>query len=331
LRRIVMPPPAISVIIPTYQRCTSVTRALRALTQQTISPDRFEVIVSIDGSEDGTREGVAGFVAPYALHGIWAPNSGRASACNAGIRAARGELVVLLDDDMEPVPHFLDAHARAHRSGARLGVLGAVPIGVGPESPPIVLFVAEKFNRHLEVLARPGHKIGIRDFYTGNFSIPREILFEAGLFDEGFKLYGNEDGELAIRLQAKGIDLVYSSEALARQHYEKDFAALARDKLAQGRTSVACAARHPESIPNLRIGTYRRGSRKWRLLRSALLAASRPLRSLPNWIVDYIKWLEQRRSPSLPSRYYLALDYFYWLGVRLALHEQPGAIGRLAL
>jgi len=244
---------------------------------------------------------------------------------------ARGELVILLDDDMEPAPHFLAAHARAHRSGARLGVLGAVPIEVALDSPPVVLFVAEKFNRHLEVLAQPGHKIGIRDFYTGNFSIPRELLFEAGLFDEGFTLYGNEDGELAIRLRATGVQLVYSPEALARQHYEKDFAALARDKLAQGRTSVACAVKHPESIPNLRIGTYMRGSRKWRLLRSALLAASRPLRFLPNWIVDYIKWLEKRGSHSLPSRYYQALDYFYWLGVRSALDEEQKAIGKLVV
>jgi len=152
-----------------------------------------------------------------------------------------------------------------------------------------------------------------------------------GLFDEGFKVYGNEDGELAIRLLAAGVQLVYNSEACAGQYYEKDFAALVRDKMAQGRTSVACALRHPESIPSLRIGTYRQASRKWRLLRSVLLAASRSLRFLPNWVIYYVKWLEHRRSPSLQSRYHLALDYFYWLGVRSALQEDPGAVSRLAL
>ncbi len=323
--------PHVSVVIPTYRRQASVERALEALCRQTFPATQFEVVISIDGSEDGTRESVAAFAAPYALQGIWKPNSGRASARNTGIRAARGELVVLLDDDMEPVPHFLDAHVRAHLSGKRRCILGAVPVEVGPESPPIVSFIAEKFSRHLEVLARPGHEIGIRDFYSNNFSIRREILFEVGLFDEGFKIYGNEDGELAIRLKAAGVQLAYDSEAVARQHYEKDFAALALDKVAQGRTSVACALRHPESIPNLRIGTYRRGSRKWRLLRAALLAASRPLLFLPDRIMHYIQWLEQRRSPNLASRYYLALDYFYWLGVRSALHEDPEAIRKLVL
>jgi glycosyltransferase involved in cell wall biosynthesis len=323
--------PTVSVIIPTYQRCSSVVRALRALARQTLSPDRFEVVVSIDGSSDGTRQMVTQFPAPFDLRCVWQPNRGRAAACNAGIDAAKGELLVLLDDDMEPTPRFLAAHAQAHPDGSRLGVLGAAPVVVDGASPPVVEYIASRFHRHLEKLAQPAHRIGIRDFYTGNFSIRREILLEVGLFDEGFKIYGNEDGELAIRLLAAGVQLVYNSEACAGQHYEKDFAALVRDKMAQGRTSVACALRHPESIPSLRIGTYRQASRKWRLLRSVLLAASRSLRFLPNWVIYYVKWLEQRRSPSLQSRYHLALDYFYWLGVRSALQEDPGAVSRLAL
>src|SRR6266545_2159750 len=95
--------PTVSIIIPTYQRSSSVARALRALAPQTFSPDRFEVIVSIDGSSDATREMVAQFPAPFDLRCIWQPNRGRAGACNAGILAAKGELLVLLDDDMEPV------------------------------------------------------------------------------------------------------------------------------------------------------------------------------------------------------------------------------------
>jgi GT2 family glycosyltransferase len=321
----------ISVVIPTYRRKASLERALDALCRQTFSSSQFETIVSIDGSEDGTRESVAAFPAPYALQGIWRPNGGRASACNAGIRSAKGALIVLLDDDMEPEPQFLENHVRAHPSGTRRGVLGAVPVAVGPESPPVVRFIADRFDRHHQKLARPEHKIGIRDFYTGNFSIDRDLLLEVGLFDESFKVYGNEDGELAIRLLEAGIELVYSSAAIARQHYQKDFPALASDKMAQGRTSVVCALRHPETVASLRIGTYRRGPRKWRLVRAGLLAASRLLSFIPRWVLHYVQWLERHRSPSLQARYDLALDYFYWLGVRSELHDQPRARRRLAL
>src|SRR5512135_2587732 len=102
--------PYVSVIIPTYNRRDSVERALRALAHQTLAPETYEVIVSIDGSQDGTREMVATFVAPYQLSGIWQPNQGRAAACNAGIRAAQGDVLVILDDDMEAAPGFVLGH-----------------------------------------------------------------------------------------------------------------------------------------------------------------------------------------------------------------------------
>jgi peptidoglycan/xylan/chitin deacetylase (PgdA/CDA1 family) len=313
----------LSVVIPTHRRCDSVRRALRALSEQTLPATEYEVIVSIDGSEDGTRELIEHFSAPFELRALWQPKLGRAAACNAGILAARGDVVVLLDDDMEPSPDCLAVHARAHEPGSRWGVVGAAPVVSDDDSSPVQQYIATSFRQHLDKLARPDHQIDIRDVYTGNFSIRREVLLEVGLFDEGFQIYGNEDGELAIRLRAAGVQLVYSREALASQHYEKDFAALARDKLAQGQTSVACAIQHPDVIPSLRIGTYRRGSRKWRLLRSALLTASRPFRFLPKWVIDYIRWLERRKPASLRLQYFLALDYFYWLGVRRAFLENP--------
>jgi len=325
--------PEVSVVIPTYRRRASVERALKGLCLQTFPSERFETVVSIDGSEDGTRESVAALRAPFSLRSLWQPNGGRAAACNAGIRAARGDLVILLDDDMEPAPHFVAGHVEAHfpdRAPAGLrGVIGAVPVVVTPDSSPVVRYIAEGFAKHLEKLAQPGREIGIRDFYSGNFSIAREALLRVGLFDESFREYGNEDGELAIRLRAAGVALTYSSEALAWQHYQKDFPGLARDKMASGRTSVVSALRHPESVPAMRIGTYRRGQPRWRLLRSLLISASRPLPFLPAWVLAWIRRGERRGSPRLKDFYFLALDYFYWLGVRSALREHPEARGRL--
>lgn len=96
--------------------------------------------------------------------------------CNAGISVASGELVVLLDDDMEPVPEFLAAHVRVHRGEPRLGVIGAVPVTVEPSSPPVVEYLARKFRRHMKKLEDPQHRFDVRDFYTENFSLPREIF-----------------------------------------------------------------------------------------------------------------------------------------------------------
>src|SRR5512147_2046093 len=102
--------PLLSVIVPTYQRCDSVARLLRALAQQTLAPEEYEVIVGIDGSNDGTREMLETFSASYRLRYVWQPNRGRAAACNAAIRLAEGDVLVILDDDMEPALDCLEQH-----------------------------------------------------------------------------------------------------------------------------------------------------------------------------------------------------------------------------
>jgi GT2 family glycosyltransferase len=317
--------PYVSVIIPTYNRRDSVERALRALAHQTLSPETYEVIVSIDGSQDGTREMVAAFAAPYRLCSVWQSNQGRAAACNAGIRIAQGEVLVILDDDMEPAVDCLEHHLRAHPIGSRFGVMGAVPMYCENTDPPVAAYVAAKFNRHLANLARSDHRLTLRDFYSGHFSIRRDVLMEVGLFDESFRIYGNEDLELFLRLMKSSVTLMYSSEALARQHYSKDFAGLARDTIAKGRTAVLLASKHPEALPDLQLSAYEEGSWRWRLVRASLLTLSRWWLSTPDKVIALIRHLEQHQVKHLHLYYRFVLDYLYWLGAQTALRENQHA------
>ena len=314
-------PPCISVVIPTYGRCASVHRALQALAHQTLPADEYEVIVSIDGSEDGTSEMAAQFAAPYRLVVSWQPHKGRAAACNAGIKAATGELVVLLDDDMEPAPGCLAAHRRAHNGRSHLGVLGTVPIKLEESSPAVVKYIGCKFNRHLENLAQPGYKLKLTHFYSGHFSMQRKLLLEVGAFDESFQVYGNEDLELSVRLSEAGVQFKYCPDAVARQSYTKDFGALARDNMAKGRTAVLLAIKHPHTFHDLKLSTYRQGAPLWRVLRAGLLGLSRLSAGTPNAMILFMTWLERYQMAGLHLLYSLALDYFYWLGATSALRE----------
>lgn len=310
---------AASVVIPTRNRRTSLLRALRALATQTLSKNEYEVIVAVDGSTDGTQEALAKFAAPYRLRSVPSPGRGRAAACNAGARAACGRLLVLLDDDMEPGEAFLEAHRRGHPPGSRRGVVGAVPVTLDASTPPVVSYVGEKFNRHLERLARPGYRMTFRDFYSGNFSIPRDFFLQLGGFDEQFRIYGNEDGELALRLLQAGVEIRYSAEALARQHYEKDFAALARDNIAKGRTAVLLSRKWPAALSELKFARREMGSQKWRAALSTLLFASRIAPFVPDVAIRIMARVERRRPPRLDLYYRFALDYFYLLGAQSAL------------
>jgi GT2 family glycosyltransferase len=295
------------------------------LAHQTLPPDEYEVIVSIDGSDDGTAEMVAQFSAPYRLIVSWQPHKGRAAACNAGIKLAKGELVVLLDDDMEPAPGCLAAHRQAHTAGAHLGVLGAVPIRLEQSSPSVVKYIGQKFNQHLENLTQPGYKFKLTHFYSGHFSMHRELLLKVGAFDETFQIYGNEDLELSVRLAEAGVQFTYCPEALARQYYTKDFGTLARDNIAKGHTAVLLAMKHPHTFNDLKLSTYRQGAHLWRLLRAGLLELGKLWAGTPNGVILFMTWLERCQPAGLHLYYSLALDYFYWLGAISELGDNDRA------
>jgi GT2 family glycosyltransferase len=309
--------PTLSVVIPTYQRRDSVARALEGLERQTLSSDRFEVVVVCDGSNDGTLEHVRSLRLPYMLTAVQQPNRGRASACNAGVAHARGDVVLLLDDDMRPMPGCLEAHLSLHPAGSRRCVMGAVPAEIPLDAPQVAQVIGAKFDGHLRNLAVSGRLRVIRDFYTGNASIRREVFRGVGGFDDEFREYGNEDLELAIRLMAAGVSIEYSEAASALQTYDKDFASLARDTVAKGRTAILLARKHPEMVPQLRLGTWSAGSARWRLLRSLLLRL--PRAASPENVVRLTEWLERRPLTRLSLYYTFVLDYLYWVGARDAV------------
>lgn len=315
-----------SVVIPTYQRKGAVLRALDALARQSIAPDEYEVLVVVDGSDDGTRESAEALTVPYALRVLTQPNRGRASACNAGVAAACGEIVILLDDDMRPSPELLSAHLAAHPAGSRRAVIGAAPIAAPDALPAHAGYVARKFNRHLEHLARAGGPLALRDFYSGNLSIRRDLFEAVHGFDERFTTYGNEDLELSLRLAAAGIELVYEPAAVALQSYDKDFAALARDNVSKGRTAVLLARLHPDAREQLKLATFARESPLKRLAVGTLLAATRLYPRTRELVVRAVGALGARAVPGVQRLYPVVLDYLYWCGAREAERE-PAPLG----
>jgi len=306
----------ISVVIPTYQRCKSLERALTALSAQTLPPGELEIIVSIDGSDDGTLEMVKDFSSPYHIRYIWEPNSGRAVACNKGIREARGEVVIFLDDDMEPLPDFAKEHYNSHATNAKVGVIGAAPIVIGEHSPPAARYIAEGFNAFLEnYLSNPDNKISLSDFYGGSFSIRREFLLQSGLFNESFKLYGYEDAELIHRLINNGLKLIYNPSAVALQHYENDFKTVASNKISSGRMAVLLVRIHPDTFNELKLREYNQAGWKWRVTRLLLIKCGLIIPKTNDIIISLISLAERHKSRYLLKLYDLSIDYFFWYGV----------------
>jgi len=99
-------PVRFSVVIPTYNRASSVLTTLQSCFAQQFTD--FEIIVVDDGSTDNTLE-VLKEVADPRLTVVSQTNAGPAAARNHGMRKATGQYIAFLDSDDSWYPGFLEA------------------------------------------------------------------------------------------------------------------------------------------------------------------------------------------------------------------------------
>lgn len=176
-------PPAVSVVVPTYERRELVVRAVRSALAQTFRD--LEVIVADDGSTDGTGEAVAALDSPRVRY-LRQRNRGPSAARNAGIAVARGELVAFLDSDNlwrpEHVAVLVDAFARWPE---------AVLAATVPFAPAAGL-----------IHPLPRELVASSVGFTTAVAVRRRELDAVGGFDE--QLWADEDGDLWLRLAFRG-------------------------------------------------------------------------------------------------------------------------------
>ena len=100
---------SISVIIPVYNRCILIERAIKSVLGQTLVPD--EIIVIDDGSTDGTDKIIKNNYPDIIL--LKQKNRGVSCARNNGIFNAKGTWITLLDSDDEWLPEKLEKQSQA--------------------------------------------------------------------------------------------------------------------------------------------------------------------------------------------------------------------------
>lgn len=192
----------ISVIIPTYNRASSVNKAIESVLVQ--SYQDYEIIVVDDGSTDETRD----ILKPFRerIRYIYQENKGVSAARNTGIQKAKGEWIAFLDSDDEWLSNKLEMQMKHVQ-----------------EHPKMCLHVANLLLTDFhevekDFFSRKGFDKAVGKFLLidrpliymlrYNFALPSSViakksaLINAGLFDEELSLH--EDTDLFYRVSLEG-------------------------------------------------------------------------------------------------------------------------------
>jgi serine acetyltransferase/GT2 family glycosyltransferase len=200
-----------SVVIATFNRPELLRRLLEQLDAQTLDPARYEVIAVDDGSKEDVRSKLVDLRTRYPLRIERQTNSGAAVARQRGVDLARGTVIVVIDDDMQVKPDFIERHLEKH-TDERTVVLGRLkPDAKLAEMPLFERFYARVIAEKAEAFATGRAEVRGHDVYTGNVSFPRKLFLSAGGFDPDFRAL--EDEELGIRLEKAGARFAFSNEA----------------------------------------------------------------------------------------------------------------------
>jgi len=197
-----------------------------------------------DRSSDGTAEAVRALDAPVPLRVLQKAQGGPASARNAGVEAACGDIVLFLCDDIEATPGLLRLHDE--RRGGVTGdhcVVGRVDWPPDAVVTPFKRFVMERYHFGFEGFAGMD-ELPFHAFITANLSIHRELLLRVGGFDASYP-YGFEDTDLGLRLAERGSRILYAPDALGWHHHQMDLSSYCRRQESIGPSAVAFSRRHP--------------------------------------------------------------------------------------
>jgi len=213
-------PPLVSVIVATYNRANELWKTVESLlVQETDFP--YEVVVVDNNSSDGTKTLTRSMSerdgrVRYVFEGI----QRLAIARNAGVVAARGEILVFADDDITASPGWLAAIVATYQTYADAWCVGGKIVLALPERELPGWFD----SRLVWVLSGLdlGDKVVERqypdDVWGANFSVKRDAFCRVGLFhpdlgSRGDRKMAADETELVWRIQKAGGSVYYCGHA----------------------------------------------------------------------------------------------------------------------
>ena len=195
--------PSMSVIVPSRGRTGALGRLLACLSQQELDRcEGFEVVVALDGSSELPPLCLQSEY-PFELEVIRLDQVGICGAKNAAVARSRGGVLLFINDDIEPAPHFIEEHTIAQEAGHPI-VLGDSPWPRYQDQTIFDDLMAHSkmvfFYHHL----RGGRHYDFRHAWNLNLSVRRECVEGLdGPYVELLRPVYYDDVEMAFRLMGR--------------------------------------------------------------------------------------------------------------------------------
>jgi glycosyltransferase involved in cell wall biosynthesis len=276
---------------------------LPSLAAQDFPRDEYEILLSDSGSTDGTKELIEKLGIPN-LRFIQGENRGPSGARNRGIIDARGEIILFTDADIIAGPGLISQHLKTHGESPGCAVVGCEVQVDSLEEYEMVKGRREAFR----TLHPPGRRrLSWLYFLTGNASVEKNRLVDAGMFDEDFQGYGHEDLELGYRLEKAGVPILHNSQAVNYHWHPVGYEENCERRRLAGISTVRFFRKHGDPIIRLRLGWN-----PFNFFWHSLLTAVPPFRE---WV------REGGRQPGFLRE--MAYQYFWTDGIKEAVRSQP--------
>ena len=207
-----------SIIIPTFNGRDLLKDCLYAIRQHT--PEPVEIIVVDNGSTDGTadicRQEKVTFISLPA-------NRGFPAACNAGLKLASGDTLLLLNNDVLVTRDWLKHLLACLHSEPEIGIVGPLTNYASGRQQITEPFthvddMTERFNRQDPASWQPTQRIvGLC------FLFKRELLERIGFLDERYGQGHYEDDDYCYRARLAGYRLMIAGDVFVFHHGSSSF------------------------------------------------------------------------------------------------------------
>ncbi|WP_198156212.1 glycosyltransferase family 2 protein [Paenibacillus sp. D9] len=209
--------PGTSIIIPTYNKRDYLVRCLDSIRRHT--PEPYEIIVVDNASADGTAamlETYSLLLGPGKLRfRVMDRNLGFAGAVNRGLMMARGDRLLLLNNDTLVTERWLDNLTACLERSPFAGIVGPVTNFISGSQ---LVKVPYRSIKGMDVWARGRNKPDSRRWketarLTGFCMLMRRSLWEAiGYFDEGYQVGNYEDDDFCLRARLLSLRLYIAGD-----------------------------------------------------------------------------------------------------------------------